>query len=52
MVFDLHGKKGLVVGIANDQSIAWGCARAFRAAGLTIVQKLDADSYYVKNVEI
>ena len=29
----LHGKKGLVVGIANEQSIAWGCAREFRAAG-------------------
>lgn len=25
--------KGLVVGIANDQSIAWGCAQAFHAAG-------------------
>ncbi|MCD2185058.1 enoyl-ACP reductase FabI [Rhizobium sp. GN54] len=29
----LKGKKGLVVGIANDRSIAWGCARAFRAFG-------------------
>jgi enoyl-[acyl-carrier protein] reductase I len=29
----LQGKKGLVVGIANDNSIAWGCARAFRALG-------------------
>lgn len=29
----LEGKKGLVVGIANDHSIAWGCARAFRAFG-------------------
>ena len=29
----LEGKKGLVVGIANSHSIAWGCARAFRAAG-------------------
>ncbi len=29
----LQGKKGLVVGIANDQSIAWGAARAFREAG-------------------
>ena len=24
----LEGKKGLVVGIANEQSIAWGCAAA------------------------
>jgi len=30
---NLQGKKGLVVGIANDQSIAFGCARAFRDAG-------------------
>src|SRR5215470_15682596 len=29
----LEGKRGLVVGIANDQSIAWGCAKAFRALG-------------------
>ncbi|MBY0242978.1 MAG: enoyl-ACP reductase FabI [Burkholderiaceae bacterium] len=29
----LQGKKGLVVGIANQDSIAWGCARALRAAG-------------------
>ncbi|MEK1872063.1 MAG: enoyl-ACP reductase FabI [Rhizobium altiplani] len=29
----LEGKRGLVVGIANDQSIAWGCARSFRALG-------------------
>jgi enoyl-[acyl-carrier protein] reductase I len=29
----LQGKKGLIVGIANDQSIAWGCARAFRGLG-------------------
>ncbi len=29
----LDGKRGLIVGIANDQSIAWGCAKAFRALG-------------------
>jgi enoyl-[acyl-carrier protein] reductase I len=29
----LEGQKALIVGIANDQSIAYGCARAFRAAG-------------------
>jgi enoyl-[acyl-carrier protein] reductase I len=27
----LKGRKGLIVGIANDKSIAWGCAKAFRA---------------------
>lgn len=29
----LKGRKGLIVGIANDQSIAWGCAKAFCALG-------------------
>jgi enoyl-[acyl-carrier protein] reductase I len=33
----LAGKVGLVVGIANDQSIAAGCAQAFRAAGAELV---------------
>jgi enoyl-[acyl-carrier protein] reductase I len=32
-MLDLHGKKSLVVGIANDQSIAWGVAKALHAAG-------------------
>src|SRR5205807_4592988 len=32
----LKGKKGLIVGIANDQSIAWGCAKAFRALGADV----------------
>jgi enoyl-[acyl-carrier protein] reductase I len=29
----LDGKKGVVLGIANEQSIAYGCAQAFRALG-------------------
>jgi len=32
----LQGKRGLVVGIANEHSIAAGCARAFCAAGATL----------------
>jgi enoyl-[acyl-carrier protein] reductase I len=32
----LKGRKALVTGIANDQSIAWGCAKAFRAFGADI----------------
>ena len=32
-MFSLEGQKILVVGIANDQSIAWGCAEAFRRQG-------------------
>lgn len=29
----LRGKKGLIIGIANEHSLAHGCARHFRAAG-------------------
>lgn len=32
-IIDLAGKRGLVIGIANDHSIATGCADAFAAAG-------------------
>lgn len=32
----LTGHKALVVGIANDQSIAYGCAKAFRNAGAEV----------------
>ncbi len=32
-LFDLTGQRALIVGIANDQSIAWGCARALHAQG-------------------
>lgn len=32
----LKGKKALVTGIANDQSIAWGCAKAFNAFGADV----------------
>ncbi|WP_454627335.1 enoyl-ACP reductase FabI [Bradyrhizobium cenepequi] len=32
-IVDLAGKRGLVIGIANDHSIAAGCAAAFRQAG-------------------
>jgi len=33
LVIDLSGKKGIVLGIANKQSIAYGCASALRDAG-------------------
>ncbi len=32
----LKGKKGLVLGISNDHSIAWACARAMCEAGATL----------------
>jgi hypothetical protein len=46
----LEGKKGLIIGIANDQSIAWGCAKAFRALGaeLAITYLNDKAKKYVE----
>lgn len=32
-MFNLNGKKGLVVGVANNKSIAYGCAKAFSLCG-------------------
>lgn len=32
-MFSLKGQKALVVGVANENSIAWGCARSLRAQG-------------------
>lgn len=32
-MFSLAGQKALIVGIANEHSIAWGCARALKAQG-------------------
>jgi enoyl-[acyl-carrier protein] reductase I len=32
----LAGKRGLVVGVANQNSIAWACARALHAAGMEL----------------
>jgi enoyl-[acyl-carrier protein] reductase I len=46
----LDGKKGLVIGIANEHSIAWGCARAFHALGaeLAVTYLNDKAKKYVE----
>jgi enoyl-[acyl-carrier protein] reductase I len=46
----LDNKKGLIVGIANDRSIAWGCAKAFRAFGaeLAVTYLNDKAKKYVE----
>ncbi|BBU58475.1 hypothetical protein KU6B_47400 [Mameliella alba] len=33
MTISLEGKRGLVMGVANDRSIAWGIAKACAEAG-------------------
>ena len=46
----IEGKRGLIVGIANEQSIAWGCAKAFRALGaeLAVTYLNDKAKKYVE----
>ena len=35
-MFHLNGSKAVVIGVANNQSIAWGCARALHAQGADV----------------
>src|SRR6516162_2663910 len=46
----LDGKKGLIIGIANENSIAWGCAKAFKAFGaeLAVTYLNDKSKKYVE----
>jgi enoyl-[acyl-carrier protein] reductase I len=39
----LSGRKALIVGVANDRSIAWGCAQAMRKAGAEIAMTYATD---------
>ena len=32
----MQGKRGLIMGVANDHSIAWGIARTLAAQGATL----------------
>jgi enoyl-[acyl-carrier protein] reductase I len=40
----MAGKRGLVMGVANNRSIAWGIARACRAAGAEIAMTYQGDA--------
>lgn len=48
-LLDLTGKKGLVIGIANEHSIAYGCARILRLTGsdLAITYQNEKSQKYV-----
>jgi enoyl-[acyl-carrier protein] reductase I len=50
----LEGKKGLVVGIANHDSIAWGCAKALRNHGaeLAVTYLNDKTKNYVQPIVV
>src|ERR1041384_6161230 len=40
----MHGKRGLILGVANNRSIAWGIAKACRAAGAEIALTWQGDA--------
>ncbi|CAN5357241.1 enoyl-ACP reductase FabI [soil metagenome] len=50
MIVNLAGKKGLIIGIANEHSIAYGCAKKFREAGaeLAITYLNEKSAVYVR----
>ncbi|MEO9684396.1 MAG: enoyl-ACP reductase [Tateyamaria sp.] len=41
----LKGKRGLIMGVANDRSIAWGIARAMHAAGAELAFTYQGDAF-------
>lgn len=41
----MAGKRGLVMGVANDHSIAWGIAKALDAAGATLAFTFQGDAF-------
>ena len=49
-ILDLAGKKGLIIGIANEHSIAYGCGRIFHQAGaeLAVTYLNDKAAPYVQ----
>ncbi|MDU1807862.1 MAG: SDR family oxidoreductase, partial [Bradyrhizobium sp.] len=40
----MQGKRGVVLGVANNRSIAWGIAKAARAAGAEIALTYQGDA--------
>ena len=41
----MHGKRGLIMGVANDRSIAWGIARAMHAAGAELAFSYQGEAF-------
>ena len=45
MTGQLQGKRGLIMGVANDRSIAWGIARAMHAAGAELAFTYQGEAF-------
>ncbi len=41
----MHGKRGLIMGVANDRSIAWGIARAMAAEGAALAFTYQGEAF-------
>ncbi|MEO1313243.1 MAG: SDR family oxidoreductase, partial [Pseudomonadota bacterium] len=41
----MQGKRGLVMGVANEKSIAWGIARALHAEGAEMAFTYQGDAF-------
>ncbi|WP_308918346.1 enoyl-ACP reductase [Jannaschia sp. LMIT008] len=44
-MMDLNGKRALIMGVANDRSIAWGIARALAAAGADLAFTYQGEAF-------
>ncbi|MAU53071.1 MAG: enoyl-[acyl-carrier-protein] reductase FabI [Roseovarius sp.] len=45
MSISLQGRRGLIMGVANDRSIAWGIARAMREAGADLAFTYQGEAF-------
>ena len=45
MDISMNGMRGLIMGVANDRSIAWGIARAMHAAGAELAFSYQGDAF-------
>ncbi len=45
MTIELQGKRGLIMGVANDRSIAWGIAREMHAAGAELAFSYQGETF-------
>ncbi|MEM7422229.1 MAG: enoyl-ACP reductase [Pseudomonadota bacterium] len=41
----MHGKRGLIMGVANNRSIAWGCAEALASQGAELAFTYQGETY-------
>ena len=48
----MQGKRGLIMGVANDRSIAWGIAKALHAAGAELAFSYQGEAFGKRVVKL